>query len=253
VNSPVPRARPPADYRGCPITVDQALARGVTLRPPRWGIPDAVVALLGFVVLSVIVAVVAGVAGLPFWVTLLLGVFVPWLALGGWPLLTTSLQGNGPVIDLGITLRWKDVGWGLLGGVAALVAGSVVAVIVQAIAGDVSSAAADLGKDLRNEAGLVPILVFAAAVGFGAPIVEELAFRGLGYNALAKRGLPTWAVIVITTVAFSLFHLEPVRIPILLASGAILAVLRWQTRGVGAPIVAHMVNNVPGAAFLLWG
>jgi len=253
VTSLVPRARPPADYRGCPITVDRALARGVFLRPPRWGIPDAIVALLGFVVLSVIVAVVAGLIGLPFWVTLLLGVFIPWLALGGWPLLTTAFQGNGPIIDLGIIVRWKDVGWGLLGGVAALVAGSVVALIVQAVAGDVSSAAADLGQDLRSEAGLIPVLIFALAVGFGAPIVEELAFRGLGYNALVKRGLPTYAVIIITTVAFSLFHLEPVRIPILLASGAILAVLRWQTRGVGAPIVAHMVNNLPGAAFLLWG
>jgi len=253
VTSLVPRARPPADYRGCPITVDRALARGVILRPPRWGIPDAIVALLGFVVLSVIVAVVAGLIGLPFWVTLLLGVFIPWLALGGWPLLTTAFQGNGPIIDLGIIVRWKDVGWGLLGGVAALVAGSVVALIVQAVAGDVSSAAADLGQDLRSEAGLIPVLIFALAVGFGAPIVEELAFRGLGYNALVKRGLPTYAVIIITTVAFSLFHLEPVRIPILLASGAILAVLRWQTRGVGAPIVAHMVNNLPGAAFLLWG
>ncbi len=253
MTSLVPRARPPADYRGCPITVDRALARGVILRPPRWGIPDAIVALLGFVVLSVIVAVVAGLIGLPFWVTLLLGVFIPWLALGGWPLLTTAFQGNGPIIDLGIIVRWKDVGWGLLGGVAALVAGSVVALIVQAVAGDVSSAAADLGQDLRSEAGLIPVLIFALAVGFGAPIVEELAFRGLGYNALVKRGLPTYAVIIITTVAFSLFHLEPVRIPILLASGAILAVLRWQTRGVGAPIVAHMVNNLPGAAFLLWG
>lgn len=233
--------------------MDRALARGVILRPPRWGIPDAIVALLGFVVLSVIVAVVAGLIGLPFWVTLLLGVFIPWLALGGWPLLTTAFQGNGPIIDLGIIVRWKDVGWGLLGGVAALVAGSVVALIVQAVAGDVSSAAADLGQDLRSEAGLIPVLIFALAVGFGAPIVEELAFRGLGYNALVKRGLPTYAVIIITTVAFSLFHLEPVRIPILLASGAILAVLRWQTRGVGAPIVAHMVNNLPGAAFLLWG
>ena len=253
MTSLVPRVRPPADYRGCPITVDRALARGVFLRPPRWGIPDAIVALLGFVVLSVIVAVVAGLIGLPFWVTLLLGVFIPWLALGGWPLLTTAFQGNGPIIDLGIIVRWKDVGWGLLGGVAALVAGSVVALIVQAVAGDVSSAAADLGQDLRSEAGLIPVLIFALAVGFGAPIVEELAFRGLGYNALVKRGLPTYAVIIITTVAFSLFHLEPVRIPILLASGAILAVLRWQTRGVGAPIVAHMVNNLPGAAFLLWG
>ena len=132
-------------------------------------------------------------------------------------------------------------------------AGTAVAAIVAVFAGDISSAAGDLGQDLRSEAGFVPVLIFSLAVGIGAPIAEEIAFRGLGYNALAKRGLPTYAVIIITTVAFSLFHLEPVRIPILLASGAILAVLRWQTRGVGAPIVAHMVNNLPGAAFLLWG
>ncbi len=253
MTTPVSRVRPPADYLGCPITVDRALARGEVLRSPGWGIPDALVALLGFVVLSAIVAVGSQLLGLPFGVTLLLGVFVPWLALAGWPLLTTSFQGNGPIIDLGIVIRWKDIGWGLLGGVAALVAGSVVAVVVQAIAGDVTSAAADLGEDLRNEAGFIPLALFAVAVGFGAPIAEELAFRGLGYNALAKRGLPTFAVVIITTLAFALFHLEPVRIPILLASGAILAVLRWQTRGVGAPIVAHMVNNLPGAAFLLLG
>lgn len=250
---PAPRARPPANYVGCPITVDRALARGRDLIPPRWGIPDALVALLGFVVLSVLVAVIAPFTGLGFTAILLLGVLVPWLALGGWPLLTTTFQGNGPVIDLGLTLRWRDVGWGLIGGVAALVAGGIIAAITAVFAGEITSAAGDLGADLRAEAGLVPVIIFAIAVAFGAPIVEELAFRGLGYNALAKRGLPTAAVIIITTVAFSLFHLEPVRIPILLASGAILAVLRWQTGGLGAPIVAHAVNNLPGAAFLLWG
>ena len=69
--------------------MDRALARGVPLRAPRWGIPDALVALLGFVVLSVLVAVLAGVLAWPFATALLVGVFVPWLALAGWPLLTT--------------------------------------------------------------------------------------------------------------------------------------------------------------------
>ncbi|MGI9197125.1 MAG: CPBP family intramembrane glutamic endopeptidase, partial [Candidatus Nanopelagicales bacterium] len=88
---------------------------------------------------------------------------------------------------------------------------------------------------------------------FGAPLVEEIAFRGLGYNAIAKKGLRSGWVIVITTLAFSLFHLEPVRIPILLASGAILGILRWRTRSLGASIVAHAINNLPGAALLLLG
>ena len=100
---------------------------------------------------------------------------------------------------------------------------------------------------------MLALIVFALCVAIGAPIAEEIAFRGMAYNALAKRGLHAAWVIAITTVAFSLFHLEPIRIPILLASGLILGVLRWQTRGLGAPIVAHAVNNMPGAAFLLVG
>ena len=250
---PAPRLRAPADYPGCPITVDRALARGRVLRAPRWGIPDALVALLGFILLSIAVALLAPAIGLPLAATLLLGVTVPWLALGGWPLLTTAIQGNGPVIDLGLTLRWRDVGWGLVGGAAALVAGTLAALAVSAFAGEITSAAGDLGQELRAEAGLLPLAIFAIAVAIGAPIVEEIAFRGMAYNSLAKRGLPTAATIIITTVAFSLFHLEPARIPILLASGAILGVLRWQTRGLGAPMVAHAVTNLPGAAFLLWG
>ena len=250
---PVLRVYAPADYPGCPVTVDIAIARGRVLRAPRWGIVDFVICLLGFVVLSIPIVLLADAVGLPLGVTVVLGTAIPWVALGGWPLITTWFQGNGPRIDLGLRFTWSDVGWGVLGGIAALMAGGAIALGLQALIPDLNSAAGEVGEQLKAEGGLAFLLLFALLVGIGAPIVEELAFRGLGYNALRKRGLSTGWVIVITTVAFSLFHLEPTRIPILLASGAILGILRWRTRGLGAPIVAHAVNNLPGAAFLLLG
>jgi membrane protease YdiL (CAAX protease family) len=82
-------------------------------------------------------------------------------------------------------------------------------------------------------------------------VVEEIAFRGMLFGALRKRGInPIW-VVVITAVAFSLFHLEPTRILVLLPIGITLGLARWKTDGLGAPIVAHMVNNLPAAVFLL--
>jgi membrane protease YdiL (CAAX protease family) len=243
----------PADYPGCPITVDIALAQGRQLRAPRWGIPDAIIPLLGFVLISAAVAAGGSLLDIPLPWLLLLGISLPWIALAGWPLLTTSFQGNGPRIDLGLRLTWSDVGWGVIGGFAALMAGGAIALLLQAIFGEFTSAAGEVGNQLRDEGPMLAVIAFALCVAIGAPIAEEIAFRGMAYNALAKRGLSTVWVIAITTVAFSLFHLEPVRAPILLASGLVLGLLRWRTRSLGAPIVAHAVNNLPGAAFLLLG
>jgi membrane protease YdiL (CAAX protease family) len=245
--------RAPADYPGCPVTVDIALAQGRTLIAPRWGIPDAIIPLLGFVLLSVAVALAGSFLSLPLPWLLLLGLTVPWIALAGWPLITTAFQGNGPRIDLGIRLTWSDAGWGVIGGIAALMAGGTIALVLQAIFGEFTSAAGDVGEQIRAEGPLLAVIAFALCLAIGAPIAEELAFRGMAYNALAKRGLSAAWVIAITTVAFSLFHLEPMRAPILLASGLVLGLLRWKTRSLGAPIVAHAVNNLPGAAFLLLG
>lgn len=251
---PVPVVRrAPADYPGCPVTVDIALAQGRPLIAPRWGIPDAIIPLLGFVLLSVAVALGGSLLSIPLPWLLLLGIAVPWIALAGWPLLTTAFQGNGPRIDLGLRLTWSDLGWGVIGGIAALMAGGTIALVLQTIFGEFTSAAGDVGQQLRDEGPLLAVVLFALCVAIGAPLAEELAFRGMAYNALAKRGLSTAWVIAITTVAFSLFHLEPMRAPILLASGLVLGLLRWKTRSLGAPIVAHAVNNLPGAAFLLLG
>lgn len=227
------------------------MARGRTLRPPRWGLPDIAIVLVGSIVLSVVGVVIGIALDLPAGWMLLVGVTTPWIAMAGWPLLITTLRGNGPRIDLGLRFTWLDVGWGLLGGFAALMGSMIAAVIMTAIVGDFTSAAGDVAADIRNEGPFIALVLFALCVAFGAPIVEELAFRGLIFSAIVKKGLhPAWAI-AITTIAFAAFHLEPSRMPILLISGLVFGVLRWYTRGLGAPIVAHAVVNIPGAAFLL--
>jgi len=162
--SPVLRSRTPADYPGCPVTVDIALAEGRVLVAPRWGIPDAIIPLLGFVIISLAVALGGEALGLPLVWLLLLGTTLPWIALAGWPLLTTAFQGNGPRIDLGLRLTWRDVGWGLIGGVAALVAGGTIALIIQAIFGEFTSAAGEVGEELSKEGPMLAVVAFALCV-----------------------------------------------------------------------------------------
>jgi membrane protease YdiL (CAAX protease family) len=224
--------RAPADYPGCPDTVRAAEASGIPLIPPRWGIPDALVTIGLSVVFAVIVGVIALALDLPLGVAVIGGIVGPWIGLLGWPLLATRLRGNGPRIDLGLRLTWSDVG--------------------QGVVGEFNSAAGEVALELQDE-GTLAMLAFALAVMVGAPIVEEVAFRGMVYNSVRKRGLGAVWTILISAVAFAAFHLEPVRFFILLPIGVLYGWLRWKTGALGAPIIAHMVNNGPAAVVLLLG
>jgi len=100
---------------------------------------------------------------------------------------------------------------------------------------------ADVGQWVR--------VAFALCAVVGAPVFEELCFRGLVFASVAKwaagaglrRPVP-WAT-VLAALLFALIHLEPVRIPVLLTIGLVLAVLRARTGRVGASMVAHALNN----------
>lgn len=242
----------PPDYPGCPATVLEAEAAGVPLVSPRWGVPSAIVAI----VLSIVLAVIAGVVtlglGAPLAITVIAGIVVPWIGLAGWPLLVTRWRGNGPRIDLGLRLTWSDVGLGIGVGLAGLLIAVVVALITQGIAGDFTSAAGEIALELQSE-GTAAMFVFAVAIMVGAPIVEEIAFRGLLFNALRKKGLGVILTILISAAVFAAFHFEPIRFFILLPIGILYGWLRWKTGALGAPIVAHMVNNGPAAVVLLLG
>ena len=242
-------------YVGAPETFVEAVADGRPLRVPRWGLVDVVVLMIGAFLVPFIGLSVALAAGMTSTsaVYLLLAATTPWVALAGWPLLTTRLQGNGPRIDLGFAFRRSDLGWGVLGGLAALLLGGLAALLSTAVFGEFSSAAGDIATE--SGAPRVVLVVFAVLVAFGAPVVEELAFRGLVYAAVAKRvarGTTSlrrvqWFAGSWTSVLFTLVHFEYKRVLVLLVIAAVLAFLRARTGRCGASVVAHAVNNLPGA------
>ncbi|MEO0607101.1 MAG: CPBP family intramembrane glutamic endopeptidase [Pseudomonadota bacterium] len=78
-----------------------------------------------------------------------------------------------------------------------------------------------------------------------APIVEEVAFRGVAFGALISRGLSGPAAIVLSSLAFAISHLQysPAAMLIVFVSGVGFAVLRLLSGTVLVPIVAHMTAN----------
>lgn len=223
-------------------------------RRPGWGFGD-VAATLGLTLLLAAVASALATAVGPAsatgkaWASVVL-VVVPWLALAGWPVWAARRKGNGPVADYRLRFAPSDVGWGVVGGLVALTLGAVTAAVVSALRGaPITSAVGDVATATTSASrGALVALALTAAVG--APIVEELAFRGLFYGALEKFGQPALWCVVWSSVAFALFHFEPVRLPVLLALGLAIGVVRWRTGSTGAAMVAHLTVNLPAAVAL---
>ena len=249
----MPRDLAPADYPGCPITVTEAVAAGAELRAPRWGLWDVVVGAVGALVIGAVAGGALFLLEAPTILVVLVGTTLPWLALAGWPLIATSRRGNGPRIDLGLRLTWSDTGWGVMTGFAGLLLAGIAALLTRLVDPEVSSAAGDAAAELQESSGRLAIVIFALMVMVGAPIVEELFFRGLFVSALRKRGVGAVLTIIITGVVFAGFHFEPTRFLILLPTGLLLGWVRWRTGSTGAAMVAHGVVNAPGAIVLLFG
>jgi membrane protease YdiL (CAAX protease family) len=74
-----------------------------------------------------------------------------------------------------------------------------------------------------------------------APIVEELAFRGLGYSLLVRFG--KWTAIVLVGIAFGLAHGLVEAFPFLAAFGAGLAYLRSKVNSVIPGMIVHGLFN----------
>ena len=209
--------------------------------------------LAGALVLVAIVSVVLALLDAPVVVVILVVMLAPWVMLAGWPVVATRMRGNGPVIDLGLRLTWRDAGIGVIGGIVSLAVAGVLAAVTSAIFGDFTSSAGDAAAELSESAGRPVLIVFAFMLAFGAPVVEELAFRGLVFAGLRKHGFAPWVTIALSALVFSLFHFEPTRILVVAGVGVVLGFLRWRTGAMGASMVAHCVNNLPAAVLVAAG
>jgi membrane protease YdiL (CAAX protease family) len=104
-----------------------------------------------------------------------------------------------------------------------------------------------------NEGPLAFALLLVAA-GIIAPCVEEVFFRGFLFG-LYRRRKPVWVAYVVSSVLFTLLHLEPSRMNVMQMAGLsvgiclLATVLAWLYQHTGSlypSMLAHAVNNATG-------
>jgi membrane protease YdiL (CAAX protease family) len=134
-----------------------------------------------------------------------------------------------------------------------LVAGLIVFAILSAIAQAVSGAAEEPSHpvvDLLGNAGALEIVMLFALASVAAPIVEEIAFRGLLYGHLRGvvepriRLLSVLVAALMSSVVFAIIHPQGVLFVPALGGLAVGFCLFRELRGsLIAPMVAHGVSN----------
>lgn len=104
---------------------------------------------------------------------------------------------------------------------------------------------------LVGASGIGPILLLVVLASVAAPLVEELLFRGVFYQA-ARLKLGVWPAIVVTGLVFGFVH--PVGIVEMLAIGVLGGVFAWmaETRKSLLPsMAAHCLQNLTTTLLLL--
>ena len=110
----------------------------------------------------------------------------------------------------------------------------------------------DLVLHNLTEGILLVIAILFLFLAVGAPLVEELFFRGLLQRSLARRFGPVVAVGG-SAVAFGLAHFEALQLAALILFGLVLGLLADRTGRLGPGIVAHATFNAATVLTLTWG
>ena len=235
-----------------------AAARRPFLGPPAdpsdwgtWGLGDVGVGILASQFLAAVCTVLAmGVAGwksssdVPMWglALLQLPMWAGWLGA----LVVAGRKGDGVVAEFGFRAEWIDVPVGLAVGVLLqLVVVPLLYLPVLALMGrtneDLSKPAKELAARAHGSIGWVLLFLL---VGIGAPVVEELFYRGLFQRAMVKRRVPAWASVLVVAAVFAAMHLEALQFLGLFVFGLVAGVLAHRSGRLGPSIAAHVGFNV---------
>jgi membrane protease YdiL (CAAX protease family) len=251
---------------------------------PWWGMGDMIIwMVVAWVAAAVAYFVVAGVAGyaawpsgdgsrvgeavgrigagqapsvtktladMELWITALLQVPL-WLGFLGGPLYAARRKGFGLKRDFGFTMEWRDVPLGLVVGVATQI-GVVWAIyrVLFIFIGDqdVSAQARQLTDRAHSPLDIAVLLLI---VGVGAPVFEELFFRGLSQRAITRRAGPVIGVVG-SALFFAFVHGQVLQFPALLVFGLILGWMARRYGRLGPGIWAHIGFNLVTAIALIW-
>ena len=112
-----------------------------------------------------------------------------------------------------------------------------------------SETAEDLVERAQASSNLTVALLCALVI-IGAPVVEEVLYRGLLQRPLLDRfGAPL--VVIGVAAVFAFIHFRPVEYPGLFAAGLVFGVCAWRTSRLGMAIAAHIGFNAVGIALAL--
>ena len=107
----------------------------------------------------------------------------------------------------------------------------------------------DRARSLYDSARGPWLFVLGFIVVLGAPVVEELVYRGFLQTGLQSR-INDVASIVIVAAWFAGVHGRVAELPGLFAFALVLGITLQMTRRLGMPVIAHLAFNATGLAFL---
>jgi membrane protease YdiL (CAAX protease family) len=223
-------------------------------RQPAWGLGEVAAGLvLSFIVAGWVFSAIAHGMGysneqlakqdVPLSVAAL-GTAMLWIGFVGAPVWAARTKGRGVVADFGVRIRWIDVPVGIVAGVVTqfVIAPLVSLPVLWLSHKDFE----DLGKPAKQLAshahGAWGIALFTLIVAVGAPLAEELFYRGLMLRAIEKRFVMGWAIVG-SSIIFGITHGEPLQTVALISAGLVFALLAVRAGRLGPSVVAHMTFN----------
>ena len=226
-----------------PIYVTTALAAFVG----SWGVAQLVAALTlaalagGDDVATVAISIL-GASLAAAWVCYLVGM---WIA--------SDRGGTGNFAsDYGLSFRAIDLAGVGIGVLSQLVVVNLIYLPLQALWPDVftDDRLQENAKDLIDRASGGSAVLLVLLVGLGAPVIEELFYRGLLQRPLLAR-YNEGVVVVGVALTFAFVHFRVIEYPGLFVFGLILGFCAMRTGRLGMSIAAHIGFNITGL-ILAW-
>jgi membrane protease YdiL (CAAX protease family) len=230
-----------------PLDVNVAAAA-----PPAPGLKGIVTAFIGMaigLILSTLVYVVVDRMDDPpsLSLYLLISSIALWTGLVGAVVVVSRRRGTGSVVrDFGLRFRWSDLGFGLAGAIVGRVVATASLLPLPLLDDDFEDAP-DLFDEAATNGWSWAALIVVACVG--APLVEELFFRGLVQNRLVQR----FGVVVgigVASVLFGAAHLigwegmsTAVNAWAVTFGGIVLGATYHYSKRLGAAVIAHSLFN----------
>lgn len=223
----------------------------------EWGMGDVAIGIVASIVLSqIVVGIVIGVGGyedsedVPLWLVGILQIPL-WVGLVGAVVLAARKASGDVAAEFRLRFRPRDVPIGLVCGAAAQLLATQVTYPVYRLLGVDTDQVGQVAEKLADRAvSGIDVFVLVLLVVLGAPVIEELFYRGLAFGSIEHR-FGTGVAVVGSSVLFALVHFQPYDLLPLLVAGLVFAALRARYGRLGPGIWAHIGFNLIAVVALL--